>query len=309
MEMVGTFWQYSTSHGFENFSPKENKKLEGFYNIYQNDEEKFKFLLTSSKFSLSIDFRNMTITTLQTWQIQKLKRKSTSNSMVFWEIKYVDKGLWLPFSEEISNWLETNYQRNPKVPVQIEFRGIKFTLNLNKMTHDYNHLGYKAENLRRIELSQLSPEIVEMVPFIYSKEMEIAPIQIKYPLLTKIGSIKKIMKIKNPFIKQRYNEIKVIFNFKENLLFHGTKQIYLSRIIIQGLLLPNNQDGMLGRGIYLAIDPRKANQYCDPENKIILMVKVLKSKENIDKKQNMLYKEYSFKREDILYLKYVIFYS
>ena len=309
MEMVGTFWQYYTSYGFENFSPKENKKLEGFYDIYKNDKEKFQFFLPSSKFSFSIDFSNMTITTLQTWQISKLKRKSASNSMVIWEIKYLDKELWLPFSEEISDWLETKYQRNPKVPVQIEFRGIKFTLNLNKKTHDYNHLGYKYENLRRIELPQLSPEIVEMVPFIYSKKMEIASIQIKYPLLTKIGSIKEILKIKNPFTKQRYNYIKTKFNFKEKLLFHGTKQIYLSRIIIQGLLLPNNQDGMLGRGIYLAIDPRKANQYCDPENKIILMVKVLKSKENIDKKQNMLYKEYSFKREDILYLKYVIFYS
>ena len=209
----------------------------------------------------------MTQKNVQTGRIRNLNRKTSTSSNIIWEIKYLYKELWLPLTEELSSYLETNLHKNPKTPLPIHFRGIKFTINLEKMTHDYNHIGYKPENLRRIVLPPLTPKVLEMVDFIYSKEMEIPSIQTKYPLLKEIGTIKKILKIVHPFIKPRYNDIKEKLNVEEVVLFHGTKECYYTRIVKEGFKLPNNQDGMLGAGIYFAIDPNKAEQYCDPEKK------------------------------------------
>ena len=306
--MIGICWQYSTSKGFDNFSPEDSNKVEGFFQIYQNNREKFQCVLTSSKFSYNIDFSNMTQKNVQTGRTRNLNRKTSASSTIIWEIKYLDKELWLPFNEELSNHLETNFQKNPKSTLQIQFRGIKFTINLEKMTHYYNHMGYKPENLRRIVLPQLPPKILEMAPFIYSKEIEVASIQKKFPLLKGIGTIKKIIKIVHPVIKNRYNELKEKLNVEEEVLFHGTKECYFRRITMEGFKLPNNEDGMLGKGIYFAVDPKKAEQYVDPENKIILVAKVLKSQGDFKKKQNNIYEEYSFTREDILCLKYAIYY-
>ena len=285
METVGISWQYSTLKGFDNFSPEDNNQVESFFQIYQNNREKFQCVLTSNKYTYNIDFSQMTQKNVQTGKIRNLNRKTSASSSIIWEIKYIHKELWLPFNEELSNYLETNFQKNPKTPLQIQFRGTKFTINLEKMTHDHNHIGYKPENLRRIVLPQLSPKILEMASFVYSKEIEVASIQKKFPLLKGIANIKKIIKIVHPFIKQRYNELKEKLNVEEEVLFHGTKECYFRRITMEGFKLPNHQDGMLGKGIYFAIDPIKTEQYVDPENKIILMAKALKSQGDFKKKK------------------------
>ena len=49
----------------------------------------------------------------------------------------------------------------------------------------------------------------------------------------------------------------------DTFLFHGTKAQFFANIEAEGLSLHHAQNGMLGRGVYGAPDPRKSMQYMD----------------------------------------------
>ena len=57
----------------------------------------------------------------------------------------------------------------------------------------------------------------------------------------------------------------------DTLLFHGLPQEAATNVQATGLLLGFAANGMLGRGLYGAPDPRKSLQYCRSANKFMFI--------------------------------------
>ena len=60
----------------------------------------------------------------------------------------------------------------------------------------------------------------------------------------------------------------------DTLLFHGLPQEAATNVQATGLLLSLAGNGMLGRGLYGAPDPRKSLQYCRSANKFMFICAV-----------------------------------
>ena len=57
----------------------------------------------------------------------------------------------------------------------------------------------------------------------------------------------------------------------DTLLFHGCSQEAATNVMATGLLLNFAAQGMLGKGLYGAPDPRKSQQYCKSANKFMFV--------------------------------------
>lgn len=224
---------------------------------------------------------------------------------IIWEIKFISKELWLPFDRNACKALEASYQKIQKGEklvknVDVNFRGINFHINVVKMNHDYNDLGYKKQNVRRRELKPFNKKIDVKKQVVKQKAIfgDLSPPFNKY----------YCQQITNKILLERYeNAKKTQEKSSEKLLFHGTKRVYLERILKEGFVLPSSNDGMLGDKIYMCEDMEKAMQYCDPKDVIIIVARCLMNKKDPVEYQNEKYKEYGFSKEETLYPQYVLY--
>lgn len=227
------------------------------------------------------------------------------NQNIIWEIKFISKELWLPFDRNACKALENSYQRQQNgeallKPITVNFRGINFHINVVKMNHDYNDLGYKKQNIRRRELKPLDTKVDVIKQMVKMKVIfgDLNPPFNKY----------YCQQITNKILLERYeNTKKKQTKSAEKLLFHGTKRVYLSRILKEGFVLPNSNDGMLGDKIYMCEDMEKAIQYCDSKDVIIIAARCLMNQKEPVEYQNEKYKEYGFSKEELLYPQYVLY--
>lgn len=320
--MIGV-WKYWDDEKFVDFSKELNEQMEIFYQEYLFSSKKnFIFPLKIGKYNYTIDFKNNqqtnTLTNCErkihrdTPSVIRLKRPPTPiakkimrPATIVWEIKYLTKELWLPFHKEGSEYLEKKLQKfnmdKTKKFCDIDFRGITFHINLETFTHNHNKLGYTYYNIRRIELKEF-----EINPTVTCQKIDSVEgkIDLKFPF-----NKYEIYKVKNDDLYRKYKNEKKKGIYTERYFFHGTKQVYLNRILNEGFSLPSTDDGLLGKIIYMCDNMKKALQYCDPEFQIIIGAKCLFNQNEVIEFHNIVYKEFGFPKPDMILPKFLFCYK
>ena len=275
MASKAVVWHCLTDQGFQPFPPEVNVQIETAFQA-KIDELSF----NRGKLSYKIDFRRDP--PVQINQSTKIERpierriEQAESKAIVWHCQ-TDKGLQ-PFPPELNDQIETAFQAKTgelsfnrgKLSYKIDFRRDP-PVQINQSTKVERPIERRIEQ-REVSTSSDEDRMWSSLAAGIETETKVRELfeqrqpaaagnRLQVAAITKISNTARM----KAFASTDQFNLDPLQAHKhgDSFLFHGCGESSVANIQSEGLLLRFAGNGMLGKGLYGAPDPRKSLQYCD----------------------------------------------